>query len=67
MNWIRRMALRISGADGNSGRSFVVDAEIHRMEDLRPDTLGVPSEAELNDQPHDPWRPARTLGPMPKQ
>jgi hypothetical protein len=46
--------------------TYVVEAEMHRAEELRPDLLGVPSEDELNDRPHDPWRPARSLGPLPK-
>jgi hypothetical protein len=45
--------------------SFVVDAEFHRTEELRPEMLGPTQE----DVPHperveDPWRPARTLGPI---
>jgi hypothetical protein len=42
--------------------SFVVEGEFHRAEELRPDVVGVPSEEELDDKPHDPWRPSRTLG-----
>lgn len=43
--------------------TFVVPAEMHRSEDLRPDLIGVPSEDEVRDEaPHDPWRPSRTLG-----
>jgi hypothetical protein len=54
-------------AEARPQGTFVVDAEIHRTEDLRPDVLGVPSEDEVrDDRPHDPWRPSRTLGPMPK-
>jgi hypothetical protein len=46
--------------------TFTVEAEIHRTEELRPEVLGVPSEDELHDRPHDPWRPARTLGKLPE-
>ena len=49
-----------------SGGTYVVEAEIHRTEELRPELLGVPSEDELDDRPHDPWRPAKTLGRLPK-
>lgn len=46
--------------------TFVVYAEIHRTEELRPEVLGVPSEDEMHGRPHDPWRPARTLGKLPE-
>lgn len=46
--------------------SYVVEAEIHRTEELRPEVMGVPSEDEIHDRPHDPWRPSRTLGKLPE-
>lgn len=55
----RRSAGVVSG-------SYVVEAEMHRAEELRSWVRDAPSEPELNDAPHDPWRPSRTLGPMTK-
>jgi len=47
--------------------SFSVEAEVHRTEELRTTVLGAPSEDEIRlDRPHDPWRPARTLGKLPR-
>jgi hypothetical protein len=47
-------------------KTFVVEGEFHRTEELRPDVIGVPSEDEVKDDgPHDPWRPSRTLGKLP--
>jgi hypothetical protein len=47
--------------------TFVVEAEIHRAEEMRADLLGVPAEDEVRkDLPHDPWRPARSLGKLPR-
>lgn len=49
-----------------SGGTFVVESEIHRAEEMRADLLGVPSEDEIRTEaPHDPWRPARSLGKLP--
>lgn len=63
---IKRWAFwRRGGVDHNHSQgTFVVEAEMHRAEELRPELLGVPSEDELDGRPHDPWRPARTLGKL---
>jgi hypothetical protein len=47
--------------------SFSVEVEMHRADEVRSWVKDAPSEDELEDRPHDPWRPARTLGPMPKR
>lgn len=46
--------------------TFVVDADLNRSEELRVDRLG-PGEEDLEDPlpVGDPWRPSRTLGPLP--
>lgn len=48
--------------------SFVAEVQWERCEELRPDRLG-PSQDDVTDpEPvRDPWRPSRTLGPMPKK
>lgn len=49
------------------GKTYSVEAEWDRVEELRADLLGVPSEGEIRyDLPHDPWRPSRTLGQTPR-
>lgn len=62
MRWLRRFRRAPAGVVQGS---YVVEAEMHRTEELRPDVMGAPSEDELNDRPHDPWRPAKTLGKLP--
>lgn len=48
--------------------TFSVEAEWDRVEELRSDLLGVPSEGEIRDDlPHDPWRPSRSLGKLPRR
>lgn len=67
MKWFWAWVAQRSNSDGGVVRgSYVVEAEIHRTEELRPQIMGVPSEDELNGRPHDPWRPARTLGKLPE-
>jgi hypothetical protein len=43
--------------------TFVMDATMARSEELRVDRLG-PSQDDV--VPHDPERPSRTLGKLPK-
>lgn len=62
--WWRSRSARDAG--GVVQGSYVVEAEIHRTEELRPDVMGAPNEDEMNDRPHDPWRPARSLGKLPE-
>ena len=61
---IREAVIRWLGGESKS-RTFVMDSEFHRSEELRVDRLG-PDEDDLNGQPreafpYDPWRPRRTL------
>lgn len=68
MNPLRRLfeRKRAKRSDaGGVGQSFIAEVEWHRSEELRPDRLG-PSEDDLVI-PVDPWRPRKTLGPMPKR
>lgn len=75
--WMRFLALRRKGVSAKIAqrvlggveppKSFVADVEWHRAEELRADMIGVPSEDEIReDRPHDPWRPSRTLGKLPR-
>ena len=67
MNILRAIFRRRNAGGVVRPGSFVVEGEMHWSEELRPTVRGVPSEDELDGVPHDPWRPARTLGPLPKQ
>jgi hypothetical protein len=65
--WLSRLMHKRRVAQLGHG-SFVAETEFHRNEELRPERLG-PSADDVDeaDQTHvDPWRPRRTLGPMPK-
>ena len=65
MKWPWRPRKKPADAGVVPKGTYVVPAEMHRSEDLRPDLIGVPAEDELwDDAPHDPWRPSRTLGPI---
>jgi hypothetical protein len=48
--------------------SYVADVEWQRSEELRPDRLGPSQDDVIDPEPvRDPWRPSRTLGPIPKK
>lgn len=44
--------------------TYVMEAQWERSEELRPERLG-PSQDDI-DLVQDPWRPRRSLGPLPK-
>lgn len=49
-------------------RSYVADIEWKRVEELRPDRLGPGADdVEEPEVVRDPFRPLRTLGPLPKK
>lgn len=67
--WQHYLRLRRKGVSQEvATRTFVAEVEWQRNEELRPDRLG-PSQDDVPDpEPvRDPWRPVRSLGPMPKK
>lgn len=61
-----RQIFRRRNADTSERGTFVMDAQWSRTEELRPDRLG-PSHDDVQGSEKvraDPWRPARTLGPL---
>lgn len=64
MKWWRRFTRKPEEKSG----TYVADIEWKRVEELRPDRLG-PSQDDVPDPEvvRDPFRPLRTLGPLPKK
>lgn len=66
MSWLSRVMAnrRMARARELRPGSFVMEAEWHRAEELRPDRLGPGQDDVPNPEPVDKWRPVRTLGPL---
>lgn len=67
MSWLGDLMRKRRVAQARPG-SFVADVEFHRNEELRVERLG-PSADDIDptdETRNDPWRPRRTLGPIPK-
>lgn len=67
MNWRVRRLLGLDRKEPKKPGSFSVEVEMHRTDEVRSWVKDAPAESELDGAAHDPWRPARTLGPMPKR
>lgn len=63
--WKRRIIERLGGVVPEDPGTFVMDSEIRRVEELRPDRLG-PDPDDVGVMPRDLGRPSRTLGPFPR-
>lgn len=64
MKWWRSLLRK----PADQPRSYVADVVWERAEELRPDRLGPgPDDVEEPEVVRDPFRPLRTLGPLPKK
>ncbi len=64
MSWLSNlMARRRVDRPG----SFVAEVEFHRNEELRPERLGpgIDDIDPADETRNDPWRPIKSLGPLP--
>lgn len=66
--WKRRIITRLGGVVPEEKKTFVMDAQMERAEELRVERLGLSEEDLVGERepfvPADPWRPATTLGPI---